>query len=248
MKPLDRSVELLRRSDELRARSMRMHAAVAERMAASRRRLAAAQGYAAVLNARSREPARRWDIATVTDLPEGRDEERGTQAAQPPRSPYRTPGVPGSVQTVDPAPRDPTLDDGRFRPVPLDTEALLRRAQEARARAQATRDQIREGRSRRQVLHDSAYARLVAKQETLPVIEQAKGVIMAQRGCGPEEAFKLLRQASQRTNIKLNALATQIVEHIAGNGKGNGDNVTPLTVGAKRQLRPGTRSRPPPQG
>ena len=243
MKPIDRSVDLLRRSDELRARSMRMHAAVAERMAASRRRLAAAQGHAAVLNARSREPARRWDIATVNDLPEGRDEERGTQAAQQPRSPYRTPGVPGSVQIVDPAPHDPPPDDGRFRPVPLDTKALLRRAQEARARAQATRDQIHEGRSRRQVLHDSAFARLAAKHETMPVIEQAKGVIMAQRGCGPEEAFKMLRQASQRTNIKLNALATQIVEHVAANG--NGDNVTPLTVGAKRQRRPGTWSRPP---
>jgi ANTAR domain len=127
--------------------------------------------------------------------------------------------------------------------VPLEKGALLRRAQEARARAQATRDQIHEGRSRRQVLHDSAYARLVAKQETMPVIEQAKGVIMAQRGCGPEEAFKLLRQASQRANIKLNALAAQIVEHVADDGKD--DNVTPLTVGAKRQLRPGTRSRPP---
>jgi hypothetical protein len=145
---------------------------------------------------------------------------------------------------VDPAPHDPLPDDGRFRPVPLESEALLRRAQEARARAQATRDQIHEGRSRRQVLHDSAFARLVAKQETMPVIEQAKGVIMAQRGCGPEEAFKLLRQASQRTNIKLNVLATQIVEHVAGNGNAIGDNVTPLTVGAKRQLRPGTRSRP----
>jgi AmiR/NasT family two-component response regulator len=127
--------------------------------------------------------------------------------------------------------------------VPLDSEALVRRAQEARARAQATRDQILEGRSRRQVLHDSAFARLVAKQETMPVIEQAKGVIMAQRGCAPEEAFKLLRQASHLANIKLNALAAQIVEHVAANG--DGDNVIPLTVGAKRQPRPGTRSQPP---
>ena len=77
----------------------------------------------------------------------------------------------------------------------------------------------------------------------MPVIEQAKGVIMAQRGCGPEEAFDLLRRASQRTNIKLHALAAQIVEHVATSG--NSDNVTPLTVGAKRQRRPVTRSRPP---
>lgn len=32
----------------------------------------------------------------------------------------------------------------------------------------------------------------------MPLIEQAKGIIMAREGCGPEEAFDLLRRASQR--------------------------------------------------
>jgi hypothetical protein len=127
--------------------------------------------------------------------------------------------------------------------VPLETEALVRKSQEARARAQATRDQIRQGRSQRQVLHDSAYARLAAKHESMPVIEQAKGIIMAQRRCGPDEAFDLLRRASQRSNVKVHVLAAQIVGNITASDKG--DNVTPLTVGAKRQPRPGRRARPP---
>jgi len=88
-------------------------------------------------------------------------------------------------------------------------------------------------------LHRSAYARLKARQETLAVIEQAKGMIMAQQRCGPDEAFTLLRRVSQRTNIKLHVLAAQIVEHIAC--ADNYDNVTPISLGAKRQRRPETR-------
>jgi AmiR/NasT family two-component response regulator len=49
----------------------------------------------------------------------------------------------------------------------------------------------------------------------LPVIEQAKGIVMAQQRCGPEEAFDLLRRASQRANVKVHVLAVQIVAHIA---------------------------------
>jgi AmiR/NasT family two-component response regulator len=35
----------------------------------------------------------------------------------------------------------------------------------------------------------------------MPVIEQAKGIIMAQQRCGPEEAFDLLRRVSQDSQI-----------------------------------------------
>jgi hypothetical protein len=94
-------------------------------------------------------------------------------------------------------------------------------------------------------LHDSAYARLVARLESMPVIEQAKGIVMAQQGCGPEEAFDLLRRASQRTNVKLSELAAQIVEQVASGS--NGSPVTPLQLGATRNLPSGsaTRTRPP---
>ena len=54
-----------------------------------------------------------------------------------------------------------------------------------------------------------------AQLESLPVIEQAKGIVMAQQRCGPEEAFDLLRRASQRANVKVHVLAAQIVAHVA---------------------------------
>jgi ANTAR domain len=48
---------------------------------------------------------------------------------------------------------------------------------------------------------DLAYERVTAQLRTMPVIEQAKGIVMAREGCGPEEAFDLLRRVSalQRT-------------------------------------------------
>jgi GAF domain-containing protein len=43
-------------------------------------------------------------------------------------------------------------------------------------------------------------------------IEQAKGVLMAQSGVSADEAFGLLRRASQRENVKLREIAARIVE------------------------------------
>ena len=63
----------------------------------------------------------------------------------------------------------------------------------------------------RELLTNSATARLQARLETMPVIEQAKGIIMAQEGCTGEQAFDLLRKASQRSNVPLRELATRIV-------------------------------------
>ena len=51
--------------------------------------------------------------------------------------------------------------------------------------------------------------------ESMPVIEQAKGIVMAQQRCGPEEAFDLLRRASQRDNVRVHVLAAQIVAQVA---------------------------------
>jgi ANTAR domain len=90
------------------------------------------------------------------------------------------------------------------------------------------------------VLHDSVLARLQAKHATIAVIEQAKGIIMAQQGCGAAEAFDLLRRASQRTNIKVYVLSAEIVAHTAS-GK-RYDNVTPISLGAARSRRPETRA------
>jgi hypothetical protein len=63
----------------------------------------------------------------------------------------------------------------------------------------------------RELLSESATARLQARLETMPVIEQAKGVIMHQNGCTEEQAFDLLRKASQRSNVPVRELAARIV-------------------------------------
>lgn len=46
-------------------------------------------------------------------------------------------------------------------------------------------------------------------------IEQAKGVLAAQTGCSPDEAFAMLRTASQRENVKLRDVAERIVASVA---------------------------------
>jgi hypothetical protein len=65
--------------------------------------------------------------------------------------------------------------------------------------------------ARQKLLQRSAYARLVARLQTMPVIEQAKGIIMAQSSCGDDEAFDMLRRASQRSNVPVRQLAAQLV-------------------------------------
>jgi len=47
------------------------------------------------------------------------------------------------------------------------------------------------------------------------VIEQAKDILMAQHGFTPEEAFDLLRRASQRANVKVAVLAAQLIHQTA---------------------------------
>lgn len=57
----------------------------------------------------------------------------------------------------------------------------------------------------------SPYARLRARLVSMPVIEQAKGIIMAQCGCDDDQAFRLLRRASQRFNQPVRELAADLV-------------------------------------
>jgi ANTAR domain len=64
----------------------------------------------------------------------------------------------------------------------------------------------------RELLTDSATARLQAQLETMPVIEQAKGILMEREGCTAEQAFDLLRKASQSSNVPIRELALRIVD------------------------------------
>jgi len=57
----------------------------------------------------------------------------------------------------------------------------------------------------------SAYARLQERLASMPVIEQAKGILMAQYGWPEDQAFDALRRASQRDNIKVRGLAAMLV-------------------------------------
>ncbi|MDQ3642313.1 MAG: GAF and ANTAR domain-containing protein [Actinomycetota bacterium] len=53
---------------------------------------------------------------------------------------------------------------------------------------------------------------LEQKAETRDVIGQAKGILMARSGASDDEAFAMLKAASQRMNVKLRDIAQQIVE------------------------------------
>ena len=53
------------------------------------------------------------------------------------------------------------------------------------------------------------------------VIEQAKGIVMAQNRCDAETAFSILRRASQGRNVKIRDLASVLVERIADGARDN---------------------------
>ena len=110
-----------------------------------------------------------------------------------------------------------------------ESRALRQESEQARARARMTRHKVRVARSHQERRGEAGFAWLQGRLGTMPVIEQAKGIVMAQQGCGPDEAFDVLRRISQQTNVKLHALAAQIVEHIAASG--NPGNVTPNSLG-----------------
>jgi ANTAR domain len=88
---------------------------------------------------------------------------------------------------------------------------------QARALSQASAERRRTQlhglppRLRRDLLQRSAYLRLLAKLATMPMIEQAKGILMAKYHCTEAEAFDLLRRTSQRSNVPVRELAAQIV-------------------------------------
>jgi ANTAR domain len=123
---------------------------------------------------------------------------------------------------------------------------LYAQAREARTRSRALAEQLRETHQKTQVnwhliqaswdraeriramflagttnadrLRYSAYARMQAQLASMPVIEQAKGIIMAQCGWPEEQAFDALRRASQRSNIRVRDLAATIVAKAAHPG------------------------------
>jgi hypothetical protein len=85
------------------------------------------------------------------------------------------------IQTADGAPSVTTMrrgagesrrwDAARLEAAWLEFDAQMRRFEHAKARLRATIEQQRNGRPQREILHDSAFARLQARMESMPVIE-----------------------------------------------------------------------------
>ena len=95
------------------------------------------------------------------------------------------------------------------------TTHVLTEARTARGTSAQARRQRRSSPAGRDLMQQSEHARLLARLESMPVIEQAKGIIMAQSRCGHAQAFDLLRRASQRSNVPVRELAAQIVAKTA---------------------------------
>jgi hypothetical protein len=91
------------------------------------------------------------------------------------------------------------------------TKQVLTEAQAARRIVEEARRQRQSSAAGRDLMQRSEHARLLARLESMPVIEQAKGIIMAQSHCGGAQAFDMLRRASQRSNVPVRDLAAQIV-------------------------------------
>ena len=101
----------------------------------------------------------------------------------------------------------------RHRVIRQSNAEILQDLRAAQERAEQIRELWLAARTGR--LHYSAHARLQARLESMPVIEQAKGIIMAQCGWPEDQALDALRRASQRQNVKLRELAAQIVAQTA---------------------------------
>jgi GAF domain-containing protein len=50
--------------------------------------------------------------------------------------------------------------------------------------------------------------------ESRATIEQAKGILMRDHHCGPEEAFQILVNLSQTSHLKLREVAARLVQHV----------------------------------
>jgi AmiR/NasT family two-component response regulator len=120
----------------------------------------------------------------------------------------RSESLPGSRELVE-----------RVAAARREVEANLVQLNLTQSRLEATRQLISAGRTEREVLHASAFARLAARLDSQPVIEQAKGILIERVGCTPDEAFGMLRAASQRSNVRVRELARDIVARAASVGR-----------------------------
>jgi transcriptional regulator with GAF, ATPase, and Fis domain len=74
----------------------------------------------------------------------------------------------------------------------------------------------------RLVKHVELTEQLQAAMTSRSVIDQAMGIVMGQNRCSAEEAFAVLRAASQHRNVKLRLVAQEIVTSVTGSAAGDG--------------------------
>lgn len=79
--------------------------------------------------------------------------------------------------------------------------------------------------------HVAFTEQLQAALASRAVIDQAMGIIMAQNRCDADEAFAILRAASQNRNLRLQAVAADIVTAVTGKPPRPGPRLTPPATG-----------------
>ncbi len=80
---------------------------------------------------------------------------------------------------------------------------------------------------------------LQTAMQSRAAIEQAKGVLMAQRRCSPDEAFEVLVELSQRSNRKLREVAEALVEGVLQADA----HAVAVALHSRSVFRPGSRVR-----
>jgi ANTAR domain len=120
------------------------------------------------------------------------------------------------MPATSPASNPPAVLEERIAAAQLRLGDNVERLAESRPRPHRTLQSLPTHGSDREIFTEAAYERLLARLQSMPAIEQAKGILMAQSSCTPEEAFAMLRAASQRSNIKVRDLAEEIVARVSG--------------------------------
>jgi PAS domain S-box-containing protein len=96
---------------------------------------------------------------------------------------------------------------------------------------------------RRSETQQEVDAALIEISRTRSVIDQAKGIVMAETGCDADGAFAILRKSSSHQNIKLNELARRLVERAAGSAANAGRGRVTEVLAVPRPSDPAVSSR-----
>jgi AmiR/NasT family two-component response regulator len=93
-----------------------------------------------------------------------------------------------------------------------EAEQNLLRLEVALACRTAIFEEITDARSARAKTHDEALHRLEARLADLPVLEEARGILMVELGCSAKEALKHLRRLSREQYLEVTVVAETLVQ------------------------------------